>query len=249
MGTHDDLVVLLKKLRLSGVLETLDLRIREALEDEVGHIEFLVRLMRDEVERRESKQLGTRLRKAGFEYNKTFDHFDFVFNPTVPKAKVIELANGAYIDRHDNVLLVGPTGVGKSHIAQALGHRACLAGHTVLFVPAHDFFADLRAARADQTVHKRMQRYLHADLLILDDLGLRPLAHSDPLDLYDLIRGRYERAATIVTSNRSVDELYALFGDPLLASAAMDRLLHHAHVVQLTGRSFRTQARAEAPTT
>ncbi|MCG6923340.1 MAG: IS21-like element helper ATPase IstB [Acidobacteria bacterium] len=245
MGTLDELPPLLKKLRLSGVLETLDLRVREATEDDVSHAEFLVRLLRDEVERRGAKQMATRIRKASFEHAKTLEDFDFLFNPTVPKAKVLELATCGFVGRHENVLLLGPTGTGKSHLAQAIGHRACRAGHSTLFVAAHELFNELRAARADGTVNKRLQRYLNVELLILDDLGLRPLQHTDPLDLYDLIRGRYERGAMIVTSNRAVKELHPMFGDPLLASAALDRLLHHAHVLELTGNSFRTHTARE----
>jgi len=245
MGVLDELVPLLKKLRMSGVLETLDLRVREATEDGVAHTEFLVRLLRDEVDRRESKQLATRIRRANFEHAKTLEDFDFAFNPRVPKAKVIDLATCGFITRHENVCFVGPTGVGKSHVAQALGHRACRAGHSTLFVRAQEMFNDLRAARADGTVTRRMQRYLNVDLLILDDLGLRPLQQTDTIDLYDVIRGRYERGSLIVTSNRSVKELYPLFGDPLLASAAMDRLLHHAHIIEMTGGSYRQGKRGE----
>ena len=239
MGALDELVPLLKKLRLSGVLDTLDLRVREAVDDSVAHSEFLVRLLRDEVERRDAKQLATRVRRANFEHAKTLEDFDFAFDPKLPKAKVIDLATCGFIGKHENVCLMGPTGVGKSHVAQALGHRACRAGHTVLFVGASDMFNDLRAARADGTVTKRMQRYLNVDLLLVDDLGLRPLQETDTIDLYDVICGRYERGSLVITSNRSMKELYPLFGDPLLASAAIDRLTHHAHIIEMTGKSYR----------
>ncbi len=169
MHPREELIPLLKKLRLSGVLQTLDLRVQEALGDEVSHHEFLVRLLRDEVERREAKQLGVRLRRANFEHAKTLSDFDFAFNASIPKATVIDLATCGFIGRHENVLLLGQTGVGKSHIAQALGHRACRAGHTVLFVAAHDLFRDLRSGRADGTVHRKIQRYCGFDLLIVDD--------------------------------------------------------------------------------
>ena len=121
----------------------------------------------------------------------------------------------------------------------ALGHRACLSGHSVLFVAAHDLFRELRSARADDSVTKRMQRYLNTDLLIIDDLGLHALQHTDPVDLYDLIRGRYERGSIVITSNRDAKELMAMFPDPMLGNAAMDRLLHHAKVLHLTGPSYR----------
>lgn len=239
MSATDDLVPYLKKLRLSGVLQSLELRRREAADGNLSHVEFLYRVLADEVERRDGKQLDLRVRRAGFEHPRTLEDFDFHFNAAVPRAKVLDLGTCAFVERHENVLLVGPAGVGKSHLAQALGHRACRAGHGVLYVSAHEMLLQLRASRADQSYERRMLRFTGPDLLIVDDLGLRPLSGDEPIDLYEVIRRRYEKGATIATSNRAIEEWPPLFGDALLASAAMDRLLHHAHVLVIEGDSYR----------
>lgn len=242
MHPIDELVPILKKLRLSGVLESLELRVNQAAEDSLSPAEFLLRLLGDEADRRDSKQLELRLRKACFEHRKSLEDFDFTFNPKVPKSKIIDLATCTFLRKNENVALVGQTGVGKSHIAQAVGHRACVAGHSVLYLPAQTFMAQLRAARGDGTYDRKLQRIIGIDLLILDDLGLRPLVDPEPIDLYEVIRQRYERGSMIVTSNRSIEEWTPLFGDDLLAGAAMDRFLHHAHVLEITGKSYRTPA-------
>jgi len=239
MSPTDDLIPTLKKLRMSGVLNSLELRVREAVEDDLAHAEFLYRLLHDEVERREAKQLGLRLRRASFDHAKTLEDFDFHFNPKVPKTKVIDLATCNFVARRENVLIVGAAGVGKSHLGQALGHRACMAGHTVLYTGATQMLQQLRAARADQSYDRKLLKFTKPDLLIVDDVGLRPLRDFDAEDLYEVIRQRYERGAMIVTSNRAVAEWYQMFGDELLASAAMDRLLHHATVIEIDGESYR----------
>ena len=179
------------------------------------------------------------MRRAQFEHAKTIEDFDFTFNPKVPKTKLIDLATGHFVGRQENVLLVGPSGVGKSHVAQALGHRACRAGYSALYVTANKLFVELRAARADRSYDRKLQRVTNPALLIIDDLGLRPLRQEEPEDLYEIIRHRYEHGATLITSNRSIEEWYALFGDELLASAAMDRLLHHCHIIVMEGHSYR----------
>ena len=244
MSPTDDLVPILKKLRLSGVLESLDIRLRQSVDGDLSHIEFLLRLLMDEVERREAKQLQLRLSRASFEHAKTLEDFDFRFNPQLPKAKLLDLCTCTFLGTHTNVLLVGPAGVGKSHIAQSIGHRACMVGHRTLYVTAHHMLTALRAARADSTWERQLLKYTTPDLLIVDDLGLRPLQRDEQMDLYEVIRQRYERGSTVITSNRDIPEWYPLFGDDLLASAAMDRLLHHSHVVTLDGRSYRTATAA-----
>lgn len=240
MSPSDELIPILKKLRLSGLMQSLELRQRQAVDDNLDLAEFLYRLMSDEVGRRDAKQLDLRLKRASFEHKKTLEDFDFAFNPGIPKAKVIDLATCSFVRNKEVVLICGPTGVGKSHIAQALGHRACMAGHTVLYVAAHEMLTHLRAARADDSYDRKLLRYTTPDLLIVDDVGLRPLKPDEPHDFYEVIRQRYERGAMVLTSNRAVDEWPPMFGDELLASAAMDRLLHHSHVLDIKdGESFR----------
>ena len=200
------------------------------------------------MERRDAKRLQQRTQRAGFDEIKTLEDFDFTFNPAIPRATLLELGTCAWVDRRENVILVGNVGVGKSHLAQALGLRACRAGHSVPFTSANDMLVALRAARADDTVERRMLNCTASQVLIIDDLGLRPLRGDEPLDLFEVIRRRYERSSTVITSNRATDEWSPLFGDALLGSAACDRLLHHAHVVETEGASYRAK-RAPKPRT
>lgn len=234
----------LKQLRLSGMLETLEVRQQQALEGQWSPLEFLERLLQDEVERRAQKQLDLRVRRASLNSQKTLDNFDFTFNPTLQRPQVFQLATGDYIRRKHNVLLCGPSGVGKSHLAQALAHEACKQGFNVLLVNAHKMLQHLHGGRADNTLDRRLTTYLRPDLLVIDDFGLKPLVSPATQDLYDVIAERYEQGSILLTSNRAPSEWPALFGDPLLASAGLDRLLHHAEVLVITGASFRAQSRS-----
>lgn len=233
----------LKSLRLSGILETLEARNRQAIDGQWSYIEFLSRLLEDEVARRAQKQLALRLRRAAISTTKTLESFDFTFNPTINRQQVMHLAACDYVREHRNVVVCGPTGVGKSHLAQALAHEACIQGFNVLFTQTHKMLQHLNGGRADGTYERRFNSYLRPDVLVLDDFGLRALQPPGPEDLYDIIDARYERSSILLTSNRAPSEWADLFHDPLLASAGLDRLLHHAEVMVITGDSFRAQGR------
>ena len=229
----------LKQLRLSGMLATLSARERQAIDGQWSYVEFLERLLEDEVERRGQKQLALRVRRAALTSTKTLESFDWSFNPTINRQQVLRWASGEYIRRKHNLLICGPSGVGKSHLAQALAHEACRQGFDVLFVNTHKMLRHLHGGRADGSWERRLQSYVRPHLLVLDDFGLKPLSEQMPSDLYDVIHERYEVGSLVVTSNRAPSEWPELFGNPLLASAGLDRLAHHAESLVITGRSYR----------
>ena len=237
--THQ-LIPYLKRLRLSGILQTLEARNQQAIDGRWTYVEFLSRLLQDEVERRAQKQLALRIRRASINTTKTLEGFDFAFNPSLNRQQVLDLATCNYIRQKRNVLICGPTGVGKTHLAQALTHEACRQGFTALFVNTYRMLQQINGGRADGTLQRRFQSYRRPDLLVLDDFGLKPLRPPAPEDLYDVVNERYEHGSILVTSNRALAEWPDLFGSPLLASAALDRLTHQARVIVITGRSFRS---------
>ncbi|MHB8631502.1 MAG: IS21-like element helper ATPase IstB [Candidatus Limnocylindria bacterium] len=236
----------LKRLKLGGMLQTLELRLDQAHKERLGHLEFLELMLEDEIQRRANKALARRIQRARFEEERTLSDFDFSFNAKLPAAQIRDLATCGFIERKESVLLVGPVGVGKTHIAQAIGHAACMQGQSVLFDKTTRVLADLGAGHLDATWERRLRRYLAPDLVILDDFGLRAFSERQGEDLYELISERVRRGSTIVTSNRPPTEWYALFPNAVLAEGALDRLINAAHHVTLEGKSFRPRQRPDA---
>jgi DNA replication protein DnaC len=239
----------LKLLRLSGILETLEVRNQQAIREQWTYEEFLTRLLQDEVERRAQKHLDLRIRRSGINTTKTLESFDFAFNPTINRQQVYDLATCQFIRAHRNLLICGQTGVGKSHLAQAIAHEAARQGVDILLTTAHGMLSHLHAGRADGSQERRLATYLRPDLLIVDDFGLKPLPPSGPSDMYDIINERYEKASIILTSNRAPSEWQELFGDPLLGSAGLDRLGDRAIVLTMTGPSYRLTRKEVPPAT
>lgn len=246
MTTDSQLTPYLKQLRLSGVLVTLETRIEQAIREQWSFAEFLGRVLQDEAERRQQKQLDQRLRRGKVVATKTLESFDFGFNPMINRQQLLDLASCGFVRKRRNVLVCGQTGVGKTHLAQALANEAARQGFAVLCTDAHQMLLHIHAGRADGSSERRLATYTKPALLVVDDFGLKPLPPSGPADLYDVISGRYERGSIILTSNRAPAEWPELWGDPLLASAGLDRLAHGATVVTITGKSYRLSHHADA---
>jgi DNA replication protein DnaC len=234
----------LKILRLGGFLETLELRLTQAREEEFDHLSFLQLMVQDEIERREAKKLAQRLSRASFEEQKTLEAFDFSFNPKIKRALITNLATCVFIERKEHILIYGPAGVGKTHLAQAIGHEACRRGYDVLFVKSVKMLRSLHAARADQSWEKRIKKFLRPNLLIIDDFGLTALTPTQAEDFYEIVTERHLTSSMIINSNRPPQDWIPLFPDPVMANSALDRLAHHAHHIIIEGgESYRKKLR------
>ena len=240
MNPIPELTPLLKQLRLSGILESLPVRNREATEKQISYTEFLALLISDEVARREQKKFALRVHRAGFRAEKTLEGFDFAFNPSINRTQIQDLSTCGFLNEKVAVLIAGPCGTEKSHIAQALGHCAIRQGFDVLLTTQTKLLGQLHAARASGVFERRFQTFARIPLLIIDDFGLKPLGSPHEEDFHDLIAERYERAATIVTSNLEFAEWGDAFSNRLLGAATLDRLRHGAYRIVLDGESYRS---------
>lgn len=232
----------LKALRLSGMLETLDARLAQAHGGELGHLDFLQILCQDEITRRETVAFQRRLHRARFEQQATLEEFDFAASSKLPAAQIRDLGALRWLHAGESVILFGPVGVGKTHIAQALGHLAIRQGANVRFAKTSRILADLAGGHADRTWAKRIRELVRPDVLILDDFAMRQLTAAQADDLYELVSERQGRSL-IITSNRAPSDWYPLFPNPVVAESLLDRLINTSHQVIMNGPSFRPNKR------
>jgi DNA replication protein DnaC len=228
-------------------MPTLPDRIAYARKAKLGELELLELVLQDEIDRRDRKNLMERLARAGFEEEQTLEGFDWDAPITFDRDRIRDLFQLAFLERHEDIIFLGPVGVGKTFLACALGHAACRAGYDVLCLRADHMLRMIHQSRADHSTEKVMRRLLAPDLLLIDDFGLRRLDAQQSSDFYETIIERHRRASTIVTSNRAIEEWIPLFEDPVLAQSALDRLAHNAHQVVIEGESFRSRQKPGGP--
>ena len=238
----------LRQLRCSGMAAGLEPRLLEAQTAKLAPIDFLSTLVQDELLRRQDRLLERRVKQAGFrDRGKTLDTFDFDFNKKMNRRLVFELATGRFVTQHEDGLFQGPPGTGKSHLAQAIGVAVIQQGHRVLYREAHVLLEELADAQLAGTRKQYIVQVTAVPLLLIDDLGMRRLPQTAAEDLLEIVMRRYEKASTLLTSNRPVEDWDKLLGDTAAVAALLDRLLHHAHVLTCGPRSWRTRLQGERP--
>ena len=233
------LALTLKQLRLSGLATTLGVRLQEAAASRLSHAEFLTLILQDELNLRQQRRLATRSRAAGFSDTKTLEDFDWSFNPKIPKKDIYELATCRFVREAQCALFVGPPGLGKTHLSQAIGYEAIKQGFTVLRKSIFELVRDLIAEEAIKEKELVLRQYLKPDLLIIDDFAAKHLPRNSGEYLLEVVVRRYEKKSILITSNRPLEDWGKLFEDVPVATAILDRILHHCHIVAFAGRSKR----------
>jgi len=240
---NETLTHMLRKLRLSGLSETLEVRLHEASGNRLSHLEFLELILQDELLIRDQRKIARRVKSAGFRDLKNLEEFDWNFNPMIKRNQMYELATGRFIKERHDVLFCAPPGVGKSHLIQAIGYQAIKLGYTVLYRSIFDVVRDFLHDEAMDGHDRVMARYLKPDLLIIDDFGMKALPKRSGEFLFEIVMRRYETRSTMMTTNRPLEDWGKLLGDVPTATAILDRFLHHAETITIEGRSYRLSHR------
>jgi len=240
---NDSLANKLKNLRLAGIVKTVDMRSDQAVKEKLSYIEFLELLVNDECLNRNRNRISNLRKKSRIPQHKTIEEFNFTYQPNLNRQEIYSLGTCEFIRKNENISFIGHPGTGKTHLSIALGIKAIEQGYAVLFTTLSEMMDDLYMSRADNSLRIKLRKYTTPNLLIIDEFGLKKLSQTNVDDLYEVVSRRYENTSTIITSNKQLDEWGNILFDPVLASAILDRFVHHCNFIIIDGYSYRMKER------